>query len=317
MKKIFITFPISEPQLNQLNRIFPVDCVSGHKDSYQETLERIGQYEAMLVGGIKKIDKGILDQASSLKIISKYGVGYDDIDVDYAREKGIIVSNTPNSVTAPTADLAMGLLLALCRRIPATDRAIRTGDFKKWFFPALPSIMPQNKTLGIVGMGRIGKAVAKRALPFGIKIAYYQRNKLSPDLEKKYGATYMKLPDLLKKSDFVSVHTPLNATTHHLIGREQLALMKDSALLINTARGNVIDEQALIEALQTKQIAGAALDVFAEEPHIPKAFLSMDHVILAPHMGTGSKEARQNMFNEAMNNIHQYFKGEEVSNRVN
>ena len=121
----------------------------------------------------------------------------------------------------------------------------------------------------------------------------------------------------MKKSDFVSVHTPLNATTHHLIGREQLALMKDSALLINTARGNVIDEQALIEALQTKQIAGAALDVFAEEPHIPKAFLSMDHVILAPHMGTGSKEARQNMFNEAMNNIHQYFKGEEVSNRVN
>lgn len=316
MKKVLITFPLGKTKLQQINQYISADCVPGIKDSYTETSEMIADYDGLLATGIKKVDKALMDKAPNLKIISKYGVGYDDIDIAYAKEKNILVANTPNSVTAPTADLAAGLLLSLSLQISVTDRAIRNKNLKGWYSPALPSIASNNKILGIIGMGRIGKAVAKRMLPFGMKIVYYQRTPLPKAVEEAYQATYLSLENLLQQADIVSLHTPLNATTRHLIGAPQLALMKPSALIVNTARGSVIDEVALITALENKQIAGAALDVFANEPTIPDAFLKMDNVVLTPHIGTGSGEARQEMFNECVGNLVEYFSGATVKNRV-
>jgi len=180
----------------------------------------------------------------------------------------------------------------------------------------LPSISLKGKTLGIIGMGRIGKAVAQRANAFGMKIIYYQRNPLDTATEKTYQATYLSLNDLLQQADILSPHIPLTPSTRHLIGAKELTLLKPSAFIINTARGSVFDETALIKVLQEGKIAGAALDVFAKEPTIPEAFLAMENVILTPHIGTASKEARSDMFEEAIQNLVEYFSGQEVTNRV-
>lgn len=300
-----------------INEHISADCVSGKKDFYEELLERISDYEGLLLlGPIKKIDAPLLEKAKKLKIISNYGVGYDKIDVDYAKAHQIIVANTPHAVTAPTADLALGLMLSICRRIAVSDRAARTQTTNSWYNSQLPSVALKGKTLGIVGMGRIGKAVAKRALAFDMKIAYYQRTQLSTDLEKAYQAEYLPLNDLLKRVDVLSLHTPLTPATHHLIGAQELALLKPSSFLINTARGSVVDEKALLKILQNKKIAGAGLDVFDQEPTIPQAFLTLDNVILTPHIGTACQEARADMFEEAIGNLVQFFNGQKVTNRV-
>jgi glyoxylate reductase len=316
MKKILISHALSPKRMQQINQVIPADCLSSDKEVYEEVLDRIQDYEALLAIGMSKVDKKLMDQAKNLKIISKFGVGYDDIDIEYAKSKGIIVANTPNSTTGPTADLAIALLLSLTLRIPVTDRAIRNKQLNQWNNSQLPSNSPTGKTLGIIGMGRIGKAVAKRALPFGMKIVYFQRNPLSESEAALYNAQYLPFEQLLKEADIISLHTPLTKETHHLIDKAAFQLMQPSALLINTARGSVIDEQALIEVLQKKQIAGAALDVFDKEPHIPNAFLALDNVILAPHIGTGTKEARQAMLQESLGNLIAYFRKEEIKNRV-
>lgn len=317
MKKVLITLPLSAKRMATINQYISADCVSGKMDTYEELLDRIGEYEGLLLlGPIKKIDAPLLKKAKNLKIISNYGVGYDKIDVDFAKANQIIVANTPHAVTAPTADLALGLMLSICRRIAVSDRAIRTQSTNSWYNAQLPSISLKGKILGIVGMGRIGKAVAKRALAFAMKIVYYQRTQLAPTIENELNATYLPLPDLLKKVDILTLHTPLTPSTHHLIGPEELALLKPSSFLINTARGSVVDEKALISVLQNKKIAGAGLDVFDQEPTIPNEFLSLDNVILTPHIGTACAEAREDMFEEAIQNLVEYFGGQTVTNRV-
>lgn len=317
MKKVLLSLPIGEKRMTAINQHISADCVSGKKDTYTELLERIGDYEGLLLlGPVKKIDAPLLKKAKKLKIISNYGVGYDKIDVDFAKANQIIIANTPHAVTAPTADLALGLMLSICRRIAVSDRAARSQTTQTWYNSQLPSISLKGKTLGIVGMGRIGKAVAKRALAFDMKIVYYQRTQLTSTIAQEYQTEYMPLHDLLKKVDVLSLHTPLTPSTHHLIGAKELALLKPSSFLINTARGSVIDEKALLEVLQNKKIAGAGLDVFDQEPTIPKAFLTLDNVILTPHIGTACQEARDDMFKEAIRNLVEYFNGQEVTNRV-
>lgn len=318
MKKVLITLPLPEKRLTAINQHISADCIPGVKDLYEEVAERIPDYEGVLfLGPMKKgIDAQLITKAKKLRIISNYGVGYDRVDIEVAKKHQVIVANTPHSVTAPTADLALGLMLSLCRRIAVSDRAIRHKRLKNWYNAQLPSIAMQGKKLGIIGMGRIGKAVAERAKVFGMKILYYQRNQLDAATEQAYGATYLPLNDLLRQVDILSPHIPLNPSTQQLIGAKELSLLKPSTFIVNTARGGIFDEPALIEALQNGTIAGAALDVFAKEPNIPEALLTMDNIILTPHIGTAPREARSDMFDEGIQNLVEYFSGKEVTNRV-
>lgn len=318
MKKVLITLPLPAKRLAAINQYISAECIPGEKDLYEEVADRISNYEGLLfLGPMKKgIDAALIAKANKLKIISNYGVGYDRVDTEVAKSRDIIVANTPDAVTAPTADLALGLMLSLCRRIVASDRAIRNKRLNSWYNSQLPSISLRGKTLGIIGMGRIGKAVAQRASVFGMHIVYYQRNRLNAAIESNYKATYLPLTDLLQQADILSPHIPLSPSTRHLIGAKELALLKPSAFIVNTARGGVFDETALIKALSQGKIAGAALDVFAKEPNIPEAFLTMENVILTPHIGTAPSEARSDMFDEGIQNLVEFFSGKKVTNRV-
>lgn len=313
--KILIGSPVSPEILKRLNQQHEVHCISSMQNQYEEVLEKIADYDALLCMG-HKADKVLMDKGSRLKVISNYGVGYDNVDVAYAKEKGIAVTNLPMSTSAPTANMAIGLMLSLMLKITLHDRKLRKGDFTDWKNRQHLGNSPGRKTLGIVGMGRIGKEVAKRALAMDMKVAYYKRTRWDSDTEKKYQAQYLSLEELLKESDIITLHTPLNASTHHLIGKEELALMKKSAFLINTARGSVVDNEALIEALNKKGIAGAGLDVFPNEPEVPAAYFDMPHVVLTPHAGTGTVESRQDMFEEAFSNAVAILAGEELEARV-
>lgn len=315
MKKILISYPLSPKRMASLQSDFECTCVSSLENRQEETYNLIADFDALFAIGIQ-VDAALLDKGTKLGIVSNYAVGYDNIDIEHAKKKGIVVTNTPQSVTAPTADITLGLILSLCRRITELDRKLRHKQAPNWGDPKLMSSSLEDKTLGIIGMGRIGKAVAKRALAFGMQIIYHNRNPLPAEVEMNYNATYASLEDLLKTSDIVSVHAPLNAKTKHMISAKELALMQSSAFLINTARGAVIDEKALITALQKGQIAGAGLDVFEEEPHVPDAFLSLENVVLTPHSGTATKEARQAMLEEAFRQIILFLNGKEPESRV-
>ena len=257
-----------------------------------------------------------MDQASQLQIVSNFGVGYDNVDVNYAKEKGIAVTNLPRSTSRPTATLAMTLILSILRNVSFCDRKLRVDQIDSWVSTSHYGSSPQNKTLGIIGLGRIGKELAKQAAVFGMKIYYHNRNQLSPEIEAAYQATYVSFEALLRQSDIISIHTPLTTQTHQMIAMPHFEMMKPSAILINTSRGGVIDEEAMIQALQDNKIAAAGLDVFTDEPHIPSAFLEMDNVLLTPHIGTATFEDRQAMFMEAFQNIVDFFQGKNTEARV-
>jgi len=265
-----------------------------------------------------KVDEEVIRAADgNLKIIANYGVGYNNVDVDYATQCGIVVTNTPDPVVEPTAEHAFALMLAAARRIPECDRKMRIPQGLKWGVLENLGQTLYGKTLGIIGMGRIGQALARRAMASGMKIVYNNRSRLSPELEKLYQAEFLKLDELLKLSDVVSVHTPLLRETFHLIGRNGLQKMKGTAILVNTARGPVVDEVALIEALQHKLISYAALDVYEFEPEISKELLELDNVVLSPHNGTATIEARNEMSRFVSQNIIRYFDGRTDITRVN
>lgn len=310
-KKILISYPFSEERIQALNSPYEVRCAK----NFQETMELIQDYDAWICMG-QRADQKLMDKGTKLKVISNYGVGYDNVDVAYAKEKGIAVTNLPRSTSAPTADMALTLMLSLLLKVSLHDRWLREAKLPKWNLPKNYGSSPGGKKLGIVGMGRIGKELAKRALSLDMEILYYKRNRLSAEEETKYGARYLSLEDLVKKADVVSLHTPLNDSTFHLIGEKEIALMKASAVLINTARGNVVDNDALIKALKSGLIAGAGLDVFPNEPEVPAAYLTMDQVVLAPHAGTATREARNAMFEEAFQNAVDVLDGKETEARV-
>ncbi|MEL6257111.1 MAG: NAD(P)-dependent oxidoreductase [Bacteroidota bacterium] len=313
--KILISYPLSPARIAALNSPYPVECVSGKKSMYEEVIERIAEFEALLCMG-HQADKHLMDLGNKLKVISNYGVGYDNVDVAYAKEKGIMVSNLPSSTSAPTANMAIGLMLSLMLKISLHDRLLREEKLPKWDLPNSYGSSPGGKLLGIIGMGRIGKEMAKRARALDMEICYYKRNRLSQEEEQEHGAIYLDLDELLAQSDVISLHTPLNKSTFHLIGEREIGLMKDTSFLINTARGNVVDNDALIKALQEHKIAGAGLDVFPNEPEVPAAYFEMDHVVLTPHAGTATRESRMDMFNEAFQNAVDLLSGKEIDARV-
>ena len=258
-----------------------------------------------------------MDAATKLKIIANYGVGYNNIDVDYATRKGIVVTNTPQPVTEPTAEMAIALMYAVARRVAECDRKLRTPNAIEWGVLKNLGMSLYGKTLGIIGLGRIGKAIARRAIASGMNIVYYNRHQLSPNEETEYQAQYLPLEKLLKTSDVISISTPLTDETHHLIDSPQFELMKPTSIVINTARGAVINEAALVQALQNKKIWGAGLDVYEFEPNITPELLKLDNVVLAPHNGTATIDARNAIARDACRNIIEFFNGNKDISIVN
>jgi len=249
----------------------------------------------------------LLQLAPQLRIISNFGVGYNNIDLDYASARGIAVCNTPDSVTEPTAEMAMGLMIALMRRISETDRKLRSSSGLKWGMMENLGSSLWGKTLGIIGMGRIGRALARRASASGMKVNYYNRTRLDVATELQYGATLVSFNNLIQQSDVISLHCPLTDDTHHLIGENEFSQMKDTVYIINTSRGAVIDERALVRYLANGKIGGAGLDVFEEEPTISRELYLMDNVVLTPHNATGTIDTRIATAREASENLIRFF----------
>ena len=285
--------------------------------SREELQEMIPGYDALIPVFGFEIDKKLIDRGEKLKIIANFGVGYNNIDVEAATERGIRVTNTPRTVIEPTAELAFSLLLSLTRRITELDRRLRNREPVKWEVMANLGHTLQGKTLGIIGMGNIGKSFALKAKAFGMNILYHSRTPLSITDENTYGETLIDFDRLIAESDVVSLHTPLTDDTHHLLNEQTFQNMKRGAFIINTARGAQIHEEALIRYLQNGHLAGAGLDVFEFEPNISDGLLNLDNVVVVPHIGTANYETRKAMAEEAANNIVRYFKGVRPPNLVN
>ena len=287
--------------------------------SYSELKALVKDKHGILCSIPDKIDTGILAAAKNLQVVSTYSVGYDHIDVKEATKRGIAVTNTPDVLTDATADLTFALLLGIARRVAEGHILVMQRRWKDAWSPKfmLGSDLA-GKKLGILGMGRIGKAVAKRALGFGLKILYHNRTKLSKKEERSFGVNYRNFDQLLKESDFVSIHVPLTEETYHLINANTIAKMKKSSFLINTARGPIVDEGALFEALKERRIAGAALDVFEMEP-LPadSPLLSLNNILLTPHIGSAAEGARYKMGEVAAKNLANILLGKKPLYLVN
>lgn len=277
--------------------------------SKKELMEKIKTQEGLLCVITDEIDGQVLEAGKRLKVVSNFGAGFNHIDVEKATELGILVTNTPDVLTEATADLAWALLLAVSRRIVEGDRFVRQGRFKGWRPLLLLGSDVTGKTLGVIGAGRIGTAMALRSRGFGMKVVYVHPRR-NEKLENALSATRVDLEELLRISDFVSLHVPLTSQTRHLIGARELALMKPTAYLINTSRGPVVNEKALVQALQSGQIAGAGLDVYENEPEVEPALLEMDNVVLAPHLGSATIETRNRMAILAAENLISGLRGE-------
>lgn len=270
--------------------------------SKKELMEKIKTQEGLLCVITDEIDGQVLEAGKRLKVVSNFGAGFNHIDVEKATELGILVTNTPDVLTEATADLAWALLLAVSRRIVEGDRFVRQGRFKGWHPLLLLGSDVTGKTLGVIGAGRIGTAMALRSQGFGMKVVYVHPRR-NEKLENALLATRVDLEELLRISDFVSLHVPLTPQTRHLIGARELALMKPTAYLINTSRGPMVNEKALVQALQSGQIAGAGLDVYENEPEVEPALLEIDNVVLAPHLGSATIETRNRMAILAAENL--------------
>jgi glyoxylate reductase len=255
--------------------------------------------------------------APHLKMIANFGVGYNNIDVRLATERGIMVSNTPGVLTDATAELAFALILAVSRRIIEGDKMVREGGFKFWAPMLFLGREVTGKTLGIIGMGKIGRAVAVRAGAFDMRILYHNRKRIDPEGEKNLRAKYVDLKTLLTEADYISLNVPLTEETKYLIGKKELSLMKPTAFLINTSRGPVVDEKALVEVLREGKIGGAGLDVYENEPALAPGLAELDNVVLLPHVGSGTLETRIKIGMLAVENLIAGLEGRTPPNLVN
>jgi glyoxylate reductase len=296
-----------------------VDFEVGTQEAFllkEELIEKVKDKEGILPLLTAPIDKDVMDAAPILKIIANCAVGYDNIDVEYARKKGIMVTNTPGVLTETTADLSWALILSVARKIPQADVFARAKKYLGWELDLFLGKEITGKCLGIIGMGRIGKAMAQRAMGFEMKVIYTDPKELSNEDKQKYNASCVPLDELLQTADIVTIHTTLSPQTHHLISREKLRLMKKEAILVNVSRGPVVDERALAEALEEKLIWAAGLDVYEREPEIEERLLSLDNVVLLPHIGSATYETRLKMARMAAKNLVQGLSGQKPDNLV-
>ena len=263
------------------------------------------------------IDAEVLSSASRLKVVANAAVGYNNIDVAAATARGIVVTNTPEVLTETTADFAWTLLMAVARRVVEADQYVRAGKFTQWEWELLWGTDVHGKTLGILGFGRIGRAIARRARGFGMRVLYSDAVRADAAIERELGATFVDKATLLKESDFVTLHTPLLPETRHLIGTAELKLMKRTAFLINAARGPIVNEAELVQALKEGWISGAGLDVYEEEPRVHPGLLSLSNVVLAPHIASASSETRIKMGALAVENCLAVLEGKTPPTPVN
>ncbi len=282
----------------------------------EDLLDKVRDKKGLLSLLVDTIDREVMDAAPGLVIIANCAVGYDNIDMAYAKQKGILVTNTPGVLTETTADLTWALIMAVSRRIPQADVFTRKKRYKGWELDLFLGREVTGKRLGIIGMGRIGKSVAMKAQAFRMDTVYSDPHRLSPEEEKRYSASCVPLEELLSTSDIVTIHTTLTPETKHLISEERLKLMKKEVILVNASRGPVIDEKALADALEARQIWGAGLDVYEREPEIEERLLSLDNVVLLPHIGSATFETRTKMAMMAAKNLVQGLKGGRPENLV-
>ncbi len=317
MKKILITNALHREPLAELFEKFEVFMPQDEDLKREQVLEMISDYEVLIPNFSFYTDKEIIDKGVKLEIISNYGVGYNNIDVDYATQKGIVVTNIPKTTCEPTAELAFALLLAAGRRIGYYDRKLREHRAIDWGVYGDVGLPVFGKTLGIIGMGRIGQSLARRAVASGMNIIYNNRNRLSQDIEERYNAKYVSFNDLLRTADYISLNAPSTPETLHLIGENEFSKMKPTAVFINTARGNMVDEKALAKALKEEKIWAAGLDVYENEPKISPELLVLNNVVLTPHAGTKTIEDRHRMAEEMVHNIIRFYEGKYEVSRVN
>ncbi|MEJ5365439.1 MAG: D-glycerate dehydrogenase [Desulfosoma sp.] len=317
--KVLVTANLSGAALERLRALCEeVDVHDRFEPMEREDLlDRVHGVDGILCSIADRIDREVFDQAPKLRVVANYGVGYDHIDIGEASARGIVVTNTPGVLTDATADLAFALILAVARRVVEGDRMTREGRFRFWSPMHFLGTQVSGKVLGIVGLGRIGQAVAKRARGFDMKVLYYSRSRPGPETEAALGVTFAPLDELLKHSDFVSLHVPLTADTRHLIGARELSLMKPSSFLINTARGPVVDERALVAALHSGRLRGAGLDVYENEPHLSPGLADLDNVVLLPHVGSATIETRTRMADMAVDNLLAGLQGQRPPHALN
>ncbi len=320
-QRIFVTRSIPSDGLNLLRHDKHVLLDVYERDKIiprKELLRRVKGATAILSILTDKIDKQVMGAAgTSLKIIANYAVGFDNIDLKEAAKRGIVVTNTPGSEIAESvAEHTIALILALAHRIAESDRFTRAGKYHGWGPQMLLGTDVIGKTIGIIGTGSIGTGVVNRLYDgFGVQIIYTDLAR-HPDIEKRDLAKFRTLPQLLKEADFISLHVPLLPSTHHLIGTKELKMMKKTAYLVNTSRGPIIDERALIAALEKKQIAGAGIDVYEHEPNIPLALRKLPNVVLTPHTASATVETRQSMSRRAAENILAFLSGKIPPNAI-
>ncbi len=315
--KVLITRPIQQSVIDKVSQhcdvqVHPVDepmppalLASAMRD-----------VEGVMPAGVR-ISKEIIEAAPRLRVVSNIAVGYDNIDVEACNHRHILVTNTSDVLTEATADLAFALLLAAGRRVAEGDRYVRGGHWKQWQWNCLWGAEMYGKTLGLYGFGRIAQATARRARGFSMRILYHSRHRASANVENEFAAEFVDRETLLRQSDFLSLHVPLSPETRHAIGAPELALMKPSAFMINAARGPIVDEEALVQALQAGRLAGAGLDVFENEPRVHPALLAMDNVTLMPHVGSATAVTRLRMAMLASDNLLAALRGERPPNLVN
>ena len=316
--KILITGHLPENVISPLREKYHVEMNQEDRPmDRQELILRVKDKHGLLPMLNDSINEEVLTSAPHLKMIANFGVGYNNIDVRAASVRGIMVSNTPGVLTDATAELAFAMILAVSRRLVEGDKMVREGRFKFWAPMLFLGREVTGKTLGIIGMGKIGKAVAARARSFDMRILYHNRKRIDAEGEKELKAEYVDLKKLLMESDFVSLHVPLTEETKHLIGKSELALMKSTAFLINTSRGPVIDEKELVEVLKARKIGGAGLDVYENEPSLAPCLTELDNVILLPHVGSGTLETRIKIGTLAVENLIAGLEGRTPLNLVN
>ena len=315
--KILLTRVLPPKAMEYLETHVEFEMLDPENITKERLINGVKGKEGLLCLLTETIDAEIMDAHPNLKVIANVAVGFNNIDVAAASQRGIPVTNTPGVLTETSADLAFALLMATARRIPESENYLRSGQWEGWGILQFLGTDVHSSTLGIIGLGRIGKAVVKRAKGFDMKTVYWNRTRLPESEERALGVEYLPWEEVLKVSDFISVHVAYNQETHHLISAHEFELMKDSAIIINTARGPIIDEKALVKALQDDKIAGAGLDVFEGEPKVEPELLAMKNVVLLPHIGSATVATRTKMGMMAATNLVAALEGKTPPNIVN
>ncbi len=318
MKKVVVTREVFDETIAYLEKYFSV--VSNQDDrlyAREELFELLQDADGVQSSSSDAVDEQLLQRCPTIRAVCNTAVGYNNIDVDACTRHGVMVTNTPGVLDDSVADYAVGLMIATCRRMTEGERYLRAGEFKATYLKQTLGKDVHGATLGIMGFGRIGQTIARRVAGFDMKVLYHTRKRVSPDIETKLGARHVSKDDLLTQSDIVMLILPYTPKTHHFIGAPELALMKHSAVLINMARGGIVDDPALVEALRSKTIWAAGLDVYENEPRVNPGFLELENVVLSPHIASASEPTRRAMAMTAARNLVAALSGEPPPNLIN